>query len=88
MSTVYSNENFKIETEKEDLKFRKIFGNLDDNLVSFDNRLLLSPVKSSSDETCIIGGSFKANHVGMLSQVKYFLPEMNDKSIYVDKLTF
>jgi len=28
ISTVYSNENFKIETEKEDLRFRKTFGNI------------------------------------------------------------
>ena len=35
-----------------------------------------------------MGGSFKENHVGMLSQVRYFLGDITDKSIYVDKLKF
>lgn len=30
MSTIFSNEQFKIETEKDDLRFRKVFGTLDD----------------------------------------------------------
>lgn len=29
MSTIYSNENFGIETQKEDLRFRRVFGNLE-----------------------------------------------------------
>jgi hypothetical protein len=46
MSTVYSNENFKIETEKEDLRFRKIFGNLkhNSNMMVFDNVLTAMPI--------------------------------------------
>lgn len=28
------------------------------------------------------------NHVGLLSQVKYFLGEVSSKSIYVDQMTF
>jgi hypothetical protein len=38
-----------IETEKDDLKFRKLFGNLDNNKIVQDNNLLVAPVKSSSD---------------------------------------
>jgi hypothetical protein len=36
----------------------------------------------------MFGGSFKDNHVGMISQVKYFMPEIQDKSKYVDILRF
>lgn len=88
MSTIYSNENFNIETQKEDLKFRKTFGNLDDVSVIFDNQLLIMPTIDSSESTCHFGGSFKANHVGMLSQVKYFMGEIEDKTIFANKLTF
>lgn len=67
MSTVYSNEQFKIETQKEDLRFRKTFGNLDDVSLVFDSKLLISPTISSSQRHCYYGGSFKIGHVGMIS---------------------
>jgi len=67
MSTVYSNANFKIETSQDDLRFRKTFGNIRDISMPFDNQLTLMPTISSSMSECYIGGSFKANHVGMLS---------------------
>jgi len=41
MSTVYSNENFKIEKEREDLRFRKTFGNIDDVSTVFDSNLMI-----------------------------------------------
>ena len=89
MSTVYSNANFKIETEKEDLRFRKVFGNLDDNTkMVFDGLLTMFPTISNSESECFVGGSFKAGHVGMLSQVKYFMGNIENKNIYVDKLKF
>jgi hypothetical protein len=37
MSTVYSNAQFKIETQQDDLRFRKVFGNLQDISKAFDN---------------------------------------------------
>jgi len=46
------------------------------------------PKNDDSKTTCDVGGSFKANHVGMLSQVKYFMGDIADKSIFVDKLKF
>jgi hypothetical protein len=88
MSTVHSNENYKIETPKDDLRFRKTFGNINEVSYVFDGNLMVMPTSKSSERECIFGGSFKANHVGMLSQVKYFMGEIDDKSIYVDKLTF
>jgi hypothetical protein len=58
MSTVYSNQNFKIETERDDLRFRKIFGNLNKESVPmvFDNKLTAMPNIGSSKTECFIGG--------------------------------
>jgi hypothetical protein len=88
MSTVYSNQNFKIETERDDLRFRKTFGNLKEVGKIFDNKLTAMPSIDSSKSECYVGGSFKANHVGMLSQVKYFMGDLDNKAIFVDKLKF
>jgi hypothetical protein len=46
-----------------------------------------STVDSSQSE-CYVGGSFKENHVGMLSQVKYFMGDIEDKAQYADLLKF
>lgn len=88
MSTVHSNANYKIETPQDDLRFRKTFGNLDDVSMVFDHNLNVLPTIQSAQSNCFFGGSFKANHVGMLSQVKYFMGDIQDKSIFADKLTF
>jgi hypothetical protein len=55
----------------------------------FDNNLNIVPDQTTlfGDE-CFVGGSFKINHVGLLSQVKYFLGEVSTKEIYVDQMTF
>lgn len=66
VSTVYSNSAFKIETPHDDLRFRKTFGNLVNTELVFDNHLTVTPSISGQRE-CFVGGSFKANHVGMLS---------------------
>jgi hypothetical protein len=65
LSTVYSNENFGIETESEDLDSGKFFGTADDIERAFDGSLLVTP--TDSNEECILGMSFKENHVGMIS---------------------
>jgi len=39
MSTVYSNANYNIETENEDLKVRTFFGNVADVKAAFDGIL-------------------------------------------------
>jgi hypothetical protein len=76
ISTVYSNQNFKIETEQEDLRFRRTFSNLKNTRMLFDNQLTRMPSIDSTKTECYVGGSFKANHVGMLSQVKYFMGDI------------
>lgn len=87
VSTVYSNEAFKIETAQDDLRFRKTFGNLVNTDLVFDNHLTVTPTISGQSE-CFVGGSFKVNHVGMLSQVKYFMGDIDDRTKYVDILKF
>ena len=88
MSTVYSNEQFSIETTKDDLRFKKTFGTLDDVAKVFDHQLTMVPTVSSGISECFVGGSFKANHVGMLSQVKYFMGDIEQKENYADLLKF
>jgi hypothetical protein len=41
MSTVYSNANFNIEIESEDLKARTFFGNINDVTIAFDDKLAI-----------------------------------------------
>lgn len=53
----------------------------------FDHSLTVMPSVSGTSE-CYVGGSFKENHVGMLSQVKYFMGDIEDKAQYVDNLKF
>jgi hypothetical protein len=65
MSTVYSNTNFNIEIENEDLRPRTIFGNVNDAKLAFDSKMAVQT--SNSQSTCSIGAGFKPDHVGMLS---------------------
>jgi hypothetical protein len=46
------------------------------------------PEVDSGEAECYVGGSFKENHVGMLSQVKYFMGDIDDKTQYADLLKF
>ena len=57
------------------------------NHLVFDSHLTVRPTISGQTE-CFIGGSFKADHVGMLSQVKYFMGDIQDKTKYVSNLQF
>jgi len=46
MSTIYSNANYKIETENEDLKARSFFGNVNNVMLAFDDKLVVQPSNS------------------------------------------
>jgi len=83
---VYSNQNFKISTESENLKSGKYFGTADDFEIVFDDVLLEKPTDTSS--TCHVGMQFKENHVGLLSQVKYFMRDIISKDVFVNTTTF
>jgi hypothetical protein len=65
LSTIYSNENFGIATQSEDLDSGSYFGTADDNSIAFDGDLLVPT--SDSNDICVIGMAFKENHVGMIS---------------------
>lgn len=86
LSTVYSNLNYNIATESENLKSGKYFGTADDFSIAFDNNLLKKPTDTSS--TCHLGMEFKEGHVGLLSQVKYFMKDMSSKSLFVNTTKF
>lgn len=62
LSTVYSNLNFKISTESENLKSGKYFGSAEDFSIAFDDILLKKPTDTSS--TCHLGMQFKRVMLG------------------------
>jgi hypothetical protein len=86
ISTTYSNENFKIEEPSDDLNSGKYFGTNQDNSVPFDNNLLIPPVDENAD--CHFGMEFKEGHVAMISQVKFFMGDIADKTVFVGKVKF
>lgn len=67
VSTVYSNEQFSIATESEDLDSGVYIGTAYDVSLAFDGVLTESPTFRSSDSECSLGMRFKENHVGMIS---------------------
>ena len=85
LSTEYSNENFKIATETEDLKAGSYFGSNGNFARVFDNNNLNHA--SDGNQNCWVGMDFGADHVGMISQVKYFMQNF-DKSKMVGVLRF
>lgn len=86
MSTIYSNEKYSIATPTENLKSGKYFGTATNNSMAFDDNLLITPEDTNSE--CSIGIEFKEYHVGMISQVKYFIRgimQKKDKLVDVTK---
>jgi hypothetical protein len=65
LSTVYSNQNYNVSTESENLKSGKYFGTAQDYEIAFDNDLLVTPTDASAP--CHFGMQFKEGHVGLLS---------------------
>lgn len=90
LSTVYSDEQFTIGEQQEDLRPRAVFGTLVDNNVPFDDILVTHPEEGDMIDGgevpsyCQIGFSFKAEHVGLLRQVKWFLKDVQDKYLFTD----
>jgi len=75
ISTTYSNENFEIAKESENLKAKIMFGTAADYQLAFDDELLLGPTDTTNE--CSLGMQFKHGHVGLLSQVKFFMKDIN-----------
>lgn len=89
MSTVYSNANFLIAQQEDDLRTGRAFGTLTDASLVFDDDLLVAPTSpSTTTGECFVGVGFKEGHVGLLSQVKYFLGDIADKAAYVNVTKF
>lgn len=74
------------------MKTGKYFGTYVDNEAVFDEILTVDQGAARSDETgnCSIGMSFKPGHVGLISQVKWFMGDITsgDTSFLVDNLIF
>jgi hypothetical protein len=85
VSTTYSNENFAIAEMSEDLKAPITFGTNGFAEAAFDNNNL----NNAGDDSvsCNIGVQFKDGHVGMISQVRYFLKE-HDPTKFINITTF
>ena len=89
LSTVYSNENFGIATESKDLDSGRYFGTFVDNSIAFYGNLLQTP-NSTATGDCQVGMGFKKGHVGMISQVKWYMADMNEntKNLFADSTQF
>ena len=86
ISTVYSNANFGIATPTENLKAGNYFGTATDFALAFDDKMLETPTDDST--ICHMGMTFKQGHVGMLSQVKYFMKDITSKELFVNTTKF
>jgi len=89
ISTIYSDTQFKITPESNDLKSFSIFGTGADeseNQIAFDDDLTVAFTSESAD--CNIGVEFNEGYVGLISEVKYLYPTIPDKSKVADKVIF
>jgi len=86
ISTSYSDSNFKIAKSVDVLSSGVFFGSNDKAGNAFDGNLLNNAEDDTED--CHIGMSFKEGHIGLISQVKYFLGDIKDKSVFEGKLKF
>ena len=81
ISTTYSNTNFQIEKVSENLRPFKTFGTNANHALVFDNNLLNNAGDTTAAD-CTIGAEFRDGFVGLISQVKWFMGDINDKSIF------
>lgn len=74
-STIYSNANFEIGKSVPNLQSGKTFGTHSDYELIFDSSIVQNP--SDTFGACHAGMEFKEGHVGMLSQMKYYIMGIN-----------
>jgi len=86
LSTISSNSDFGIKQETHNLQSGRYFGSGANPEVVFDDDVV-DEYESTTSE-CFVGMEFKENHVGMLSQVKYFMGDIDDKMLYAGFLKF
>jgi hypothetical protein len=74
VSTLHSDASFNISEMSEDLRTGKPFGTLKNISVPFDNVLVVRPEEDAQiGGQCFVGLGFKAGHVAMMRQVKWFM---------------
>lgn len=88
LSTTYSNTEFGIMTESSDLKSSLDADECTDVPSVFDDDLTVPYVADSNN--CEINYWFKEDHVGLISQVRFFIPVATDSILdkMTDSLTF
>ena len=73
IATTYSNQNFGIAIEQNDLKTGLYFGTNNDFAKVFDNNNMNDAKEFNGN--CYVGMKFKTGFVGHLSGVRYFLDD-------------
>ena len=87
VSTTYSNENFKIEVPSENLNSGKFFGtNASQAPRAFDNKPMT--LVNDNEKVCNVGMEFKKGYIGAITQVKYFLKEIDNRASFENNLAF
>jgi len=88
LSTIYSDLNFKISQEDNDLPVLKYSGTGSaSELKKINDGDLTSPFSSNAD-TCTINFEFPEGYIALLSEVRYFYTNINAKQDVLGKLTF
>ena len=85
IGTTYSNTQYEIEVASEDLKSGIFMGSVPNSRLAFDNNNLNNPGDTSAN--CFLGMRFRPGHIGLLSQVKFFLKNIV-KTTYINNLKF
>ena len=65
----------------------KSFGTNADHKNVFDNNLLNNQGADATAD-CHIGAEFKEGFVGLISQVRWYMGDINDKALYNDTTKF
>ena len=87
ISTAYSDENFGIGSETHSLQTGRYFGTGDNYARLFDSDIVFEDQTTSGTE-CFAGMEFREGFVGMLSQVKYFMGDVDNKEDYAGFMKF
>ena len=82
LSTKYSNTNFGIEVESENLNSGVTFGTASDKSYAFAFNGINTDVVNDKLASCNVGMQFKFGYVGILSQVKWFLSTIPDRAAF------
>lgn len=85
LSTIYSDTYYTISEETNDLQ-GEYFGSASDNSVAFDDDLTVDFASDTAE--CYLGMAFAESHIGYLSGVRWFIVEIDDKSVFSGITTF